>query len=345
MNTISKDFFGIIGDKEVYRFSLINSKGNRVCILNYGGIITSWLVKDRYNTEKDIVAGFGSLKDYENDIAYFGCIAGRYANRIADGKFSIQGTGYQLTCNNEKNHLHGGYKGFNKIVWDAAVVDREFPLLKLHYLSPDGEEGYPGNLKVTIEYSYTDDDELIIGYFAETDKATPVNLTSHCYFNLTGNVEESILNHSLLINAGYYTPVNNNMVPTGEIRPLEITAFDFTEHTLIRDNIGKEADCFDHNFVLNKEGNRFSFAASLIAPEGEMELSVFTTEPGLQLYTGVQLDGSITNRDGRPLNKYAAVCLETQHFPDSPNQPHFPTTILLPGGNYFSRTVYKIRTD
>jgi len=337
MSKITKSLFGNHEGKYIYRFTLYNNKGNCVSIINYGAIIISWLVQD-----KDIVAGFGDLKDYINNDAYFGCIAGRYANRIAAGKFRINGNLYELARNNGINHLHGGNKGFDKVIWDAGSNEMEEPSLSLHYLSTDGEEGYPGNLKVKVEYDYTDDDELIIGYFAETDKATPVNLTSHCYFNLTGDVSKNILDHSLLINADHYTPVNESQIPTGEIKAVRETAFDFKEMTTIGCNNNTMQAGYDHNFVLNKNGDPFSFAASLVAPEDDLQLSVFTTEPGLQLYTGNLLDGHLINRDGKQLNKQSALCLETQHFPDSPNQPGFPSCILLPDKKYFSKTVYKI---
>lgn len=345
MTRITKTIFGKLDEQEIYCFTLMNAKGNSVSIINFGGIITSWKIKDKNYSERNIVAGFDNLQDYIDDSAYFGCIAGRYANRIVNGRFSFNGDSYELSRNDGDNHLHGGKRGFGKRTWDASITERENPVLSLHYFSADGEEGYPGNLNVKIEYSYTEDDELLIGYYAETDKPTPVNLTSHCYFNLTGNVNKGILNHSLLINADQYTPVNESLVPTGELKPVNKTAFDFREQTRISDNINNEPDCYDHNFVLNKTDERFSFAASLFDPENKIELSIFTTEPGLQLYTGVQLDGTIINRDGKPLNKYAALCLETQHFPDSPNLPHFPSTILMPGEKYFSKTVYKIITD
>jgi aldose 1-epimerase len=337
MSTIIKSLFGKYEGKDIYRFTLLNDKGNRVSIINYGGIITSWVVKD-----KDIVAGFDDLKDYIENDSYFGCITGRYANRIANGKFRINGTLFSLTCNNGNNHLHGGNRGFDKAIWDLEINGSENPVLSLHYLSKDGEEGYPGNLNVSVDYSYTDDDELVIGYFAETDKATPVNITNHCYFNLTGDLSKTILDHSLQINADKYTPVNGNQIPTGELMPVDETAFDFKEPVMIACNNSKIVGGHDHNFVLNKLNTGFSFAASLVAPQKDLQLSIFTTEPGLQLYTGNLLDGSFKNRDGKPINQYAALCLETQHFPDSPNQTNFPSSILFPGKKYFSKTVYKI---
>jgi len=337
MSTIIKSLFGEHEGKDICRYTLRNGKGNSVSIINYGGSLTSWMVKDR-----NIVAGFNSLKDYIENDSYFGCITGRYANRIANGKFRINGTNYDLHCNNGTNHLHGGNRGFDKMIWAAKINEPENTVLSLHYQSKDGEEGYPGNLNVRVDYSYTDDDELIIGYFAETDKATPVNLTSHSYFNLTGNLGESILGHSLLINADHYTPVNASQIPTGELSPVDETAFDFRVPVTLSDFRDHITGGYDHNFVLNKSDGEFSHAVLLSSPNNDLRLSVFTTEPGLQLYTGNQLDGRYINRDGKPISKHSALCLETQHFPDSPNQSHFPSCILLPGKKYFSKTVYKV---
>jgi aldose 1-epimerase len=337
MSTIIKILFGEYEGNDIYRFTLQNSKGNSIAVINYGGTLISWMVNG-----KNIVAGFNNLEDYVKNDSYFGCIAGRYANRIANGRFPINGTVCHLNCNNGSNHLHGGYRGFDKVVWDAKINEPENTVLSLHYLSKDGEEGYPGNLSVRVDYSYTDDDELIIGYFAETDKATPVNLTSHSYFNLTGDMSKTILGHSLLINADHYTPVNMNQIPTGELSRVDETAFDLREPVSLSGIIEKVAGGYDHNFALNKSGDGFSFAAMLVSPENDMQLSVFTTEPGIQLYTGNLLDGRFINRDGSQINRHSALCLETQHFPDSPNQANFPSCILMPGKKYFSKTVFKV---
>ncbi|HRI24514.1 MAG TPA: aldose epimerase family protein [Ferruginibacter sp.] len=342
MNRITKDIFGIHEGKEILRFTLENAKRNRVSVINYGGTITSWIINEAGGKKRNIVAGSDNLQEYINDSAYFGCIAGRYANRIARGHFSINGTNYVLACNDGKNHLHGGDRGFDKKIWDAVIIEKDIPVLSLSYFSRDGEEGYPGNLEVTAEFSYTDDDELIIGYSASTDKPTPVNLTSHCYFNLSGDVEMPVLDHSLQLNADSYTPLNEDQIPTGEVIPVAATAFDFRNPAPIKDMLARSEEEYDHNFVLNKNGTAFSFAALLAGPSGSPQLSVFTTEPGLQLYTGNLLNGSFTNRDGKAVNKYGALCLETQHFPDSPNHPQFPSTILQPGKKYSSKSVYKI---
>jgi aldose 1-epimerase len=338
---ISKSLFGEFEGKEVYKFVLTNTKGNSVSIINYGATIISWQVKDNKNVNRDIVAGFNGLEDYLTNDVYLGCIVGRYANRIANGKFTINGTEYHLISNNGINHLHGGTKGFDKVIWDTALVESAKPKLTLSYSSKDGEEGYPGNLSVKVEYSYTDD-ELQIEYFARTDKATPVNLTNHSYFNLTGDISKHILDHSLQINAGHYTAVNEDQIPTGELIAVDKTAFDFNMLKKISDNFSKTKNGYDHNYVLKHTGNELSLAALVNSPEDELQLSVYTTEPGMQFYSGNLLNGTLINRDGKPIQKHSAFCLETQHFPDSPNQPHFPSTLLLPGKEFRSKTVYKI---
>jgi len=342
---IQKSLFGRMNDKDIYRFNLVNAKGNSISIINYGAAVISWKVKDKNERTRGIVMGFDNLDDYHKNDAYIGCIAGRYANRIADGRFTVQGTEFKLACNNGPNHLHGGITGFDKVAWDAKTVDDVNPRLSFTYYSKDGEEGYPGNLSVKVDYIYTDNDELIIEYFAQTDKATPVNLTSHGYFNLTGDADRSILDHSLQIHADYYTAVNENQIPTGELCAVDKTAFDFNMPAKISGQISKTENGFDHNYVLKHDGNKLSLAVVLTDPENELQLSVYTTEPGLQFYSGNLLDGSITNRDGKPVSKHAALCLETQHFPDSPNRPEFPSTILLPGDAFTSATIYKISVN
>lgn len=346
MNRIVKERFGTYAGKEISRFTLFNKRGNSVSVINYGATITSWIIRLKNGVLKNIVVGSDALEEYIKDTAYFGSTVGRYANRIANGRFSINGTEYQLACNDGTNHLHGGNRGFDKTVWETVIEEKEVPVLRLHYFSPDGEEGYPGNLDVWAEISYTDDDELIIGYTAQTDKPTPVNITSHCYFNLTGDTDAGILEHSLQLNADHFTPLNEQQIPTGRQVYVADTPNDFKNRKTIRADIERtELEGYDQNFVLNKNGSAFSFAASLTDPSGSLELSVFTTEPGLQLYTGNLLDGSFKNRDGKPVSRYGALCLETQHYPDSPNQPGFPSTILLPGNKYFSKTVYKITEE
>ena len=343
MGHIKRNLFGNYEGRDIYRFTLLNANGNGISVINFGATIVSWELKDSNSVMRNIVAGFANLEDYVHNDIYLGCVAGRYANRIANGRFSIDGNEYVLACNNIPNHLHGGNQGFDKVVWDAVINEPEQDKLTMTYFSTDGEEGYPGNLKVKIEYSYTDNDELIIEYFAETDKATPVNLTSHAYFNLSGNMAEGILNYQLQINADRITALNDTQIPTGELMPVDNTAFDFREMRCLSERIGELDNGYDHNYVLNRENDDLAFAALLADSKNELQLSVHTTEPGLQLYSGNFLNGSYCNRDGKLLHKHAALCLETQHFPDSPNQPGFPNTILLPGQYFYSKTVYKIR--
>ncbi len=339
---IIKTKFGEVAGKEVCRFTLSNKKGNAVLIINYGATIISWQVKDKTEAVRDIVAGFDDIETYLTNNVYMGSIVGRYANRIANGKFKINETEYQLACNNAPNHLHGGNKGFDKMIWDATIMDAAIPKLSLSYVSKDGEEGYPGNLSVKVEYSYSEDDELIIEYFANTDKPTHVNLTSHSYFNLSGNVCKNILNHSLQINADYYTAVNEHKIPTGELVAVDGTAFDFKAPKKISQHIAETDMGYDHNFVLKKGGTELAIAATLSGNKNELYLSVFTTEPAMQLYTAHFLDGSLINRDGKLIGKCAGVCLETQHYPDTPNHPEFPSTLLLPQETFTSKTIYKI---
>jgi len=315
----------------VYLYTLTNSKGTEVKITNYGGIVTSFLTADKTGNKSNIVLGFDSLSGYLQKPPYFGALVGRYGNRIADAKFTLDGKEYTLAANNGKNALHGGLKGFDKVVWTPTVMNDTFPMLMLTYISKDGEEGYPGNLKVIVHYTLTNDDELKIEYTATTDKATPVNLTNHSYFKLTGDVNNTILNHSLMIAADNYTPVDTTLIPTGEIKSVKGSPFDFTTTKMI----GKEMDSvkggYDHNFVLNSKDGSLQKAAVLSDTLSGRSLEVYTTEPGLQFYTGNFLDGKFINRDGKAIKQHTALCMETQHFPDSPNKQNFPSTILHPG--------------
>lgn len=334
--------------KKVYLYTLTNKNGVQVSISNYGGTITSFVAPDNKGNKSSIVLGFDNLKGYLAHPPFFGATVGRYGNRIADGKFTLDGKTYTLAKNNGKNALHGGLKGFDKVVWDAAPLDQNTPSLTINYLSKDGEEGYPGNLKVSITFSLTDDNGLKIEYNAETDKATPVNLTNHSYFNLTGDVSNTILNETLMIDADRYTPVDSTLIPTGELKSVKGTPFDFTTPHKIGERIdqvpGKPVG-YDHNFVLNKKGPGLDKAAEVTDSLSGRKLEVFTTQPGIQFYTGNFLDGSIKTDDGKPINQHTALCLETQHFPDSPNQPAFPSTILKPGEKYHQVTMYKISTQ
>lgn len=338
---VTKQDFGQADGKPVFLYTLINKKGDQVKISTYGAVVTSWVSADKTGAKNSVVLGFDSLSGYLAKPPYFGAIVGRYGNRIANGKFKIGDSAYTLATNNGKNHLHGGLKGFDKQVWDATEVD-SVPALTLNYTSRDGEEGYPGNLKVTVIYTLSDDNELGIEYSAETDKPTVVNLTNHSYFNLTGDVKNTILNHTLKVDAEAYTPVDSTLIPTGVLQPVKGTPFDFTTATAISARIAQVPGGYDHNFVLNNKDGSLKMVAELADSISGRKLEVYTTQPGLQFYTGNFLDGSIKTSDGKPINKNAALCLETQHFPDSPNQPSFPSTLLKPGEKYHSITKYKL---
>ena len=334
--------WGETDGKKVQLFTLTNGSGTEVKITNYGGIVTSWVAPAKGGTKSNIVVGFDSLSGYLAKPPYFGATIGRYGNRIADAKFTLDGASYTLAANNGKNHLHGGNKGFDKVVWDAQPATDGTPSLTLSYLSPDGEEGYPGNLRTTVKFTLTDNNELQIEYDAETDKATPVNLTNHSYFNLSGDPTNTILNHTLWIDANRYTPVDQTLIPTGELKSVEGTPFDFTQPHVIGDRIAQVPGGYDHNFVLNDSSTSSKLVAWLQDSATGRKLEVYTTEPGLQFYSGNFLDGTIVNRNGKAIPKYGALCLETQHFPDSPNKPRFPSTILKPGEKYHTVTTYKL---
>ena len=337
--------WGETDGKKVSLYTLTNKNGVQVKITNYGGIVTSWITPDKNGAKSDIVLGFDSLQGYLSKPPYFGAIIGRYGNRIGKAQFKLDGNTYKLAANNGVNSLHGGEKGFDKVVWDATASS-DNTSLTLNYLSKDGEEGFPGNLKVTVTYTLTDDDELLIQYDAETDKATPVNLTNHSYFNLTGDVSNTILNHTVWIDADKFTPVDNTLIPTGELKPVKGTPFDFTTPHRIGERIesvpGAAPGGYDHNFVLNNQDNSLKLVAYVTDSVSGRKLEVFTTEPGLQFYTGNFLNGSIISRDGKAINKNSAFCLETQHYPDSPNKPDFPSVILNPGDKYHTETKYKV---
>lgn len=339
---ITSSDWGAAEGMQVHLFTLTNKKRTQVKISDYGGTITSWIVPDKKGNSSSIVLGFDSLSGYLAKPPYFGATVGRYGNRIANGKFKIGNDTYTLATNNGKNALHGGLKGFDKVVWEASPAVDSVASLTLNYTSKDGEEGYPGNLKVSVKFSLSNDDELTIEYNAETDKPTPVNLTNHSYFNLTGEVNNNILDHVLKITADHYTPVDSTLIPTGEIKSVKGTAFDFTKPQKIGARINEVPGGYDHNFVLNRKDNSLQMVASLSDSVSGRELEVFTTEPGLQFYSGNFLNGSIKTDEGKPINKYAALCLETQHFPDSPNEPSFPSTILKPEEKYHSITKYKV---
>jgi aldose 1-epimerase len=330
----------------VESYTLTNANGLEMRVTNYGGTITSLKVPDRSGHVDDIVLGFDTIDGYLKDPPYFGALIGRYGNRIAKGQFTLDGQTYQLATNNGPNHLHGGVKGFDKVLWNAMPADgADGVSVTLTRTSPDGEEGYPGNLQVSVRYMLTDKNELAIDYRATTDKPTPVNLTQHSYFNLAADGGD-ILGHELMLNANRYTPVDDTLIPTGELAAVEGTPFDFRKATAIgarinTDNLQlKNGKGYDHNWVLNRTGTGLERAATVFEPKSGRTLEVATTEPGVQLYSGNFLDGTITGKGGRVYKLRSGLCLETQHFPDSPNHPNFPSTILKPGQTYASRTVF-----
>ncbi|UMB60279.1 galactose mutarotase [Lutibacter sp. A80] len=346
----AKDFEIDVNGVTTKFFVLTNKNGVEVTFTDYGQRLTSLMVPDKNGKFEDVVLGFKTLKKFITaKEKYFGSIIGRYGNRIADGKFSIDGTRYSLTVNNGNNHLHGGFKGFNNVMWKAnQIADNEIEFLRI---SPDMEEGYPGNLKVRVHYLLTDKNELIIKYFAETDKATIVNLTHHSFFNLAGEGNGTINNHLLMINADSYTPVNKVSIPTGELRAVKGTPFDFTKLKAIGKEINIENNQlfigkgYDQNFVLrndlSKSSNKLTLAARVVEPISGRVMEVFTDEPGIQFYSGNFLGGGTIGKSGKPYGYRSAFCLETQHFPNAPNQPNFPSTLLRPGLMYTSTCIYK----
>ena len=343
---ISSEHFGTLDAQEVIQYSLENSNGMTVKILNYGGIITSIVVPDRNGQPGDVVLGFDSLSGYlQKNNPYFGALIGRYGNRIAHAQFNLDGKKYQLAANNGSNTLHGGLKGFDKVIWKAKSLPGDSIIsLKLDYTSKDGEEGFPGNLKATVIYSLTAENELKIEYSAVTDKATPVNLTNHSYFNLSAGRDSTNLNTSIEIHASRFTQVNDELIPTGKLPPVKSTPMDFTMPKNIGADIGQVKGGYDHNYVLDKKGNELALAVVAYDSSSGRVMEMFTTEPGVQFYTGNFLDGTLSGKKGKHYGRHGGFCLEAQHFPDSPNQPSFPTTILKPGEEYHQTTIYKFST-
>jgi aldose 1-epimerase len=336
-----KALYGMIGADSVFQYTLTNKNGMVVKILNYGGTVTDIITPDKNGKMGDVVLGYDSLAGYlQTGNPYFGCLVGRYGNRIANAKFTLDGKEYTLAANNGPNTLHGGLKGFDKVIWIVKLFNDSSLLLS--YSSKDGEEGYPGNLSVDVMYSLSDDNGLKIDYAAVTDKATPVNLTNHCYFNLSAGADSTILDHELMLKADKYTPVNATLIPIGKIDDVKGTPMDFTTSKKIGKDLAAVTGGYDHNWVVNRSGNDLELIASVYHVGSGRHMEVFTTQPGIQFYTGNFLDGTLKNtREGMKYVKHAALCLETQHFPDSPNQSSFPNTILKPGETYHETTVYK----
>ncbi len=348
----SKADFGTTKDgKKADLYTLTNANGLVAKITNYGGTMVELWVPDRDGKLGDILLGFDNIKDYEEKSPYFGSLIGRYGNRIGKGKFTLGGKEYTLAKNNDENHLHGGLKGFDKVVWDATPFKNSKGVgLKLHYLSKDMEEGYPGNLDVNVTYMLTDKNELTIEYMATTDKLTVCNLTNHNYYNLAGQGTRNNYDHQLMINADYFTPVDKGLIPTGELLPVKGTPMDFTKLTPIGARVDddftqlKYGGGYDHNWVLKKKGSEMSLAAEVYEPTTGRVMDIYTNEPAIQFYCGNFLDGTFAGKEGKVYKHRYAFCLETQHYPDSPNQPGFPTTTLRPGQVYKTKTVHKFTT-
>jgi aldose 1-epimerase len=348
MMEVKRELFGRLADgAAVDIYTLTNKSGIEARVMTYGAILVSLRLPDRNGAFADVNLGFDNLEGYLGTHPYFGVIVGRYANRIAKGRFTLDGVEYMLAQNNNGNSLHGGLKGFDKVVWKAEPVQTaDGAGVKLTYLSKDMEEGYPGNLAVTVVYTLTNADELQISYEAETDKKTPVNLTNHAYWNLKGEGNGDILGHVLRLEADSYTAVDSaaNLIPTGEILSVAGTPFDFTSPHAIGERIAQVEGGYDHNFVLLGGGRALALAARVEEPGSGRAMEIYTDQPAIQLYTGNFLDGTVVGKGGKAYKKHYAFCLETQHFPDSPNHPNFPSTILEPGQKYHTVTVHKFLT-
>jgi aldose 1-epimerase len=349
---IEKATYGQLPDGQTADlFTLRNAAGMTAKITNYGGILVALTAPDKDGKFEDVTLGLDSLSSYVKNNPFFGALVGRYGNRIAKGKFTLDGKPYNLFINNMGNHLHGGKVGFDKVLWTATPVEGDEPALKLAYTSKDMEEGYPGNLSVTVTYTLQKDNALKIDYQATTDKPTVVNLTNHTYFNLTGDVKRDILDHVVTINADQFIPVDETLIPTGKLQPVAGTPFDFTKPTVVGARINDSTDTqikygggYDHAWVLNGEAGSLKKAATVYEPTSGRVMDVSTMEPAVQFYTGNFLNGKVVGREGFAYKKRFALCLETEHYPDSPNQPSFPTTTLKPGETYKTTTIYQFST-
>ncbi|WP_276496393.1 aldose epimerase family protein [Pontibacter litorisediminis] len=339
---IQKKPFGTAPDgQQVQLYTLSNRNGVTVKITNYGAIITAFVTPDKSGEMGDVVAGFEELSGYVPNEPHFGGIVGRFANRIAKGKFTLDGQSYSVTVNDAPHHLHGGNQGFDRKVWHAEELPQQ-NALKLTYHSPDGEEGYPGNLTATVVYTLTEENALQIDYSATTDRATPVNLTNHSYFNLSAGNVGNVYGHLIQINADKYVPVDETFIPTGELASVAGTPMDLREPQPIGRHLPEIAGGYDHTYVLHRQDESITKAAEVYEPISGRVLEVYTTQPGIQFYTGNFLDGSLTGKGGHRYTRHYAFCLEAQHFPDSPNQAGFPNAVLRPGESYQQITVYKL---
>jgi aldose 1-epimerase len=349
---ITKEAPAMIDSKPVDIYTLRNGRGMVVRAMSYGGIILELHAPDKNGKSDDLVLGFGNLDQYTTNNPHFGGIIGRYANRIANGTFTLDGMKYDLPKNNGPNTLHSGFVGFDKVLWTAEPFKHHDEVgIVFKYLSKDGENGFPGNLNVTVTYTLTEKNELIFDYEATIDKATPINLTQHTYFNLAGEGNGNILGHVLTLNADHFTPTDSTLIPTGEIRSVQGTPLDFSKPTAIGARINDKyeplvlANGYDHNFVINGTGDGLKFAARVVEPTSGRILQVYTTQPGIQVYSGNFLDGTLTGKHGHIYQRRDGLALETQHYPDSPNHPQFPSTILRPGQTFHSRTVYAFSVE
>ncbi|CAN5225333.1 galactose mutarotase [soil metagenome] len=342
--TTSLEAFKRSSTDKLVMYSIQNKNGLKMSVTNFGGRIVSLWVPDKTNVLANVVLGYDSVQKYLTGNPYFGAMIGRYGNRIANGKFSLNGLTYQLPMNNGNNSLHGGPNGFHNVFWDVRADSNE---IEMSYISKDGEEGYPGNLKVKVTYSLSEQNEIIIDYEGITDKPTVVNLTHHSFFNLAGEGNGDVLNHQMTINADKFTPVDEGLIPTGEIKSVSGTAFDFRKPHAIGErinNIDQQLTIgqgYDHNWVLNKKSNELALAATVAEPTSGRVMEVWTTEPGLQFYSGNFLNSKDIGPSGKPYQFRSAFCLEAQHYPDSPNHSSFPSTVLNPGDTYKQRTIYK----
>jgi len=347
--TIKKETYGTLQDgREVHLFTLETSDGSELRLTNFGATVLSLKVPDRNGKMENVILGFKDLKDYENIRHFYGAIVGRWGNRIAKGKFTLNGKEYTLATNNGENHLHGGIMGFDRVLWDYEELSyNDLPAVKFSYLSKDGEEGFPGNFKVSVIYTYSEEKKLGIYYEMTTDQATVKNITNHAYFNLSGDVKDDILSHDLVLNADHFLPVDEGWIPFGEIRPVNGTPMDFTSPHKIGERINdydkqlKNGMGYDHCWVLNKSESGMNNAGYIYDNSSGRRMDIYTTEPAIQFYSGNFMDGADIGHVGLPYNYRSAMCLETQHYPDSPNQEDFPTTVLNPGEVYKSTTIYK----